>query len=87
MGEFSPANCLITRGMPTGTGRRKLRQILGWLLDYVKLGNVTATYRDPKGGTGSMLDCWSIGRTIDPAPGEWFITTVISLAQVIPIPV
>ena len=30
---------------------------------------------------------WSTGRAINPAPGAWFITKFISLAQVVPGPV
>ena len=33
------------------------------------------------------LDCWSTGRAIDLAPGAWFISKFIKLAQVVPGPV
>ena len=37
--------------------------------------------------SGSALDCWSTLQAIDPAPEAYFITKLISLAQVIPGPV
>ena len=36
---------------------------------------------------GSLLDCWSTGQAIYPAPKAWFMTKFISLAQVVPGPV
>ena len=38
-------------------------------------------------GCGSELDYRSIGQASDPAPGAWFITKFILLAQVVPCPV
>ena len=35
----------------------------------------------------SALDCWLTGGEIDPAPGAWLITKLISFAQVVPGPV
>ena len=35
---------------------------------------------------GSVLDCRSTGRGIDPMPGAWIIPKFISLAQIAPIP-
>ena len=35
----------------------------------------------------SSLDCQSTGRAIDPASVAWFVTNIISLAQIIPGPV
>ena len=37
--------------------------------------------------SGSALDCWPTGCTIDPAPGTWFITIFTSFAKVVPGPV
>ena len=46
----------------------------------------SASWRHPW-YSGSVLDCWPSGRAIDPAPGAWFITNFISLAQVVSDPV
>ena len=34
--------------------------------------------------SGSVLDCWSTGRAMDPASGAFFKTKIISLAKVVP---
>ena len=49
-----------------------------WILEQYLMkciGGISGGFR----GSGSMLDCWSTGPAIDPAPGSWFITKLIVL--------